>query len=263
MAAVFNRDEEYIEDPILEEESKEEQKAPSFEEIVKKINGTDELGKAYASGNLSFYYKDSENPDDDLGIMSELSFAGPVFHIKEVADPAGKYSFMQIDITFGVDNTKDLIAFWRILEEYREAYNSISENDTVFPMLSLLIKPNEKPEYEAKNIIYFLYCEVPFKWDICADYPGRNANTISLLFDFDFCSIVRNLLTMETTKEVINQETIRARAKAEDELRKQAEQEEKDQEFMEEMHEKIKNEMYHAEADQAVIRVGRRSNEED
>lgn len=259
--AVFNRDEEHKIDPIYEENNFEEQKAPSFEEIVSEINGTDEMGKAYATANLAFYYKDSENPEDDLGIESEITFAGPSFLITQITDPAGEYSFMKIDITFGTENTKDLVAFWKILNDYNDAINRATDEDTVFPMLSLLIKPNRKLEVDSKDIVYFLYCDVPFYWNICAEYPGRNANKISLLFDFKFCSIMRNLITQEATKEIINQEKIKARAKIEEELRLQQEQIEKDEEFLNEMNERIKNEMYHAESDEHVIRVGRNAEE--
>ena len=67
---------------------------------------------------------------------------------------------------------------------------------------------------------------------------------------------------MEETKEIINQEQIKARAKIEEEKKEAEEEMEKQAHYLKEMQERIKNDMIHAEEDVHITRVGRGSDSE-
>lgn len=259
--AVFNKNEEYKTNPIVEEKE-EELHIPDFDEISKLITGQDEMGKAYATAYISLSYKDIDNLEAEFDPVEELSFAGPVFTLNRVDNPEGESEFLHVGMTFGMENTKDIIAFWKMLEIYKKLLDEVKPDDTKLPILSLLIKPNRKPEKDTSEIIWFLNCDFPCYWDVAGDYPGRNCNRINLFFDWDFCAICRSLVSMEETKEIINQEQIKARAKIEEEKKEAEEEMEKQAHYLKEMQERIKNDMIHAEEDVHITRVGRGSDSE-
>ena len=259
--AVFNKDEEYKVEPIVEEAEQQELSPPDFYEMVSMLTGRDELGKSYTVAYLSVAYKDLAELDGDFDPIEEMTMTGPDFAFERVENPDGTSSLLHVQITFTNSYTKDLIGMWKILEKYKEYQSEVKDEDTMIPICSLLLKPNRKREIDPTGILWFMNLDFPVHWEVSADYPGRPANRIDLFFNWDYCAILRNLVSMEETKEIINQEKIRARAQYEEEKKAEEEKAAKEEEYLYEMQEKIKADMFHAEEDQQITRVGRGHND--
>lgn len=163
------------------------------EEIIKCICGMDDNGNANAAITLSTANLNLDT--DEIQNEKILSIHEPVINIES------RHEFLQIDIVFRTYANPNLHSLWTSLEDYGESIDTQQGFGDTEPVATLTIVPLRL------NGEYYAVAMSPILWVLQPNKPGKQANSIRMLFKMcDFSIYKTDQINVDDIKSDVDRE---------------------------------------------------------
>lgn len=165
----------------------------TIKDIITAASGKDEQGFNKSAIGLFFEKIDTEG---NSTIINEVDVDKPFVNIFK------SFNRIQVDIIYSMKNDIDLKMMNDLLIRATDAGNSVEDNATEFPLITLSIIPHE---FDGK---FYILCTDPIVWCLTAQDPRGEIDTIRLVFDEEDFNILASdddalaILTVEIDQDL-------------------------------------------------------------
>lgn len=140
----------------------------TIKDIVMAASGKDEKGFNKSAVGLFFEKIDVEG---NSTIINEVDVDKPIINIFK------NVNRVQVDVIYSTKNDIDLKMMNDLLVRATSAENSVDDNATHIPLITLSIIPHK---YEGK---FYILCTDPIVWCLTAQEPRGEIDTLRFVFD--------------------------------------------------------------------------------
>ena len=140
----------------------------SIKDIIMAASGKDEQGYNKSAVGLFFERIDI---DGNSTVIDEVDVDKPIINIFK------SFNKVQVDIIYSYKNDIDLKMMNDLLIKATNAENSVEDNASDFPLISLSIIPHE---FDGK---FYILCTDPIVWCLTAQDPRGDIDTLRMVFD--------------------------------------------------------------------------------
>lgn len=173
----------------------------TVKDIIVAASGRDEKGFNKAACGLFFEKIDIEG---NATIINEVDVDKPIINIFK------SLKRVQVDVIYPMKNDIDLKMMSDLLVRATSAENSIDDNATQFPLVSLSIIPHE---LDGK---FYILCSDPIVWCLTAQDPRGEIDTLRFVFDEEDFNVLATsdealaMIDAEIEEEIIEEEKTNA-----------------------------------------------------
>ncbi|MCI9547053.1 MAG: hypothetical protein HFH60_10270 [Lachnospiraceae bacterium] len=140
----------------------------TIKDIITAASGKDEQG--FNKSAIGLFYEKIDTEGNST-IINEVDVDKPFINIFK------SLNRIQVDIIYSMKNDIDLKMMNDLLIRATDSGNSLEDNATEFPLITLSIIPHE---FDGK---FYILCTDPIVWCLTAQDPRGEIDTIRLVFD--------------------------------------------------------------------------------
>lgn len=159
-----------------------------IKDIVMAASGKDDQGFNKSAVGLFF---EKVDVDGNSTVIDEVDVDRPIINIFK------SFNKVQVDIIYSMKNDIDLRMMNDLLIKATSAENSVDDNATEFPLITLSVIPHE---FDGE---FYILCTDPIVWCLTAQDPSGELDTLRMVFDEDDFNV---LATSDEALAMVNEE---------------------------------------------------------